>query len=227
MENRISNVNFQGTYIMNFAKTGSKMKAGFEDVVGGKKCKILEDVDMKGRMFYILNNKKDYQVADFIKDNRLRFKYLPNVNNGFTFNSIKDIKKYISKKQPLIITKMDDLMNFMSQNRTRNYTTTEVQNKFYDKVLNKLVINVEGQKNIDSRGVVTIRDKKNDGLVKFSPQNKIGITYLYVKPSNKYEEIQRYAINKDGTVLYSVKTPEGIKKFKEDFIRAIECKTEK
>lgn len=227
MENRVSNVNFQGTYIMNFAKTGSKMKAGFEDVVGGKKCKIFEDVDTKGRMFYVLNNKKDYQVADFIKDNRLRFKYLPNVNNGFTFNSIKDIKKYISKKQPLIITKIDDLMNFMSQNRTRNYAITEVQNKFYDKVLNKLVINVEGQKNIDSRGVVTIRDKKNDCLVKFSPQNKLGISYLYVKPSNKYEEIQRYAINKDGEVLYSFKTPDSIKKFSECFSKAAMSKLEK
>ena len=83
------------------------------------------------------------------------------------------------------------------------------------------MINVQGQKQKDSKGVVTIKDKANDGLVKISPQSKFGISYVYVKPSNKYDPIMRYAIDSEGNKLATFQTPEGIKKFSENFNKAI------
>ncbi len=225
MNNNVSSVNpnFHGAFILNFSKLGSGMREGFEKAVGGNGRIIMEDFGRKDRILYVLKNSKDYNAANFIKSNGMRFKYMPEVDTKLRFDSYhpEEAEKYIAQNRPRVITKMRELMDFISTNRTKNKTVKNSHKNIYDRICENLMINVQGQKQKDSKGVVTIKDKANDGLVKISPQSKFGISYVYVKPSNKYDPIMRYAIDSEGNKLATFQTPEGIKKFSENFNKAI------
>ncbi len=223
MNNNVSSTNFRGAFILNFSKFGPEMREGFEKTVGGNGRIIMENFGRKDNILYVLKNSKDYNAANYIKANGMRFKYMPEIDTKLRFDSYhpEGAEEYIAKNKPRVITKTRELMDFIAGNRTKNKAVKNSHKNIYDKICEKLMINVQGTKQKDSRGVMTIKDKTADGLVKISPQSKYGISYVYVKPSNKYDPIMRYAVDTEGNKLAVFQTPEGIKKFSENFNKAI------
>lgn len=223
MYNKISNPSFKGAFLVNYNKTPSNMRQEFENVVGQHGKIIYDNFEGENNVLYILRDSKDFDVAQFIKRNALKFKYIPEVTTKLQFEPSEPdaVKNYISNNNVTIIKTLPKLLEFVVNNREKCRAVKNSHIGFYKTVLKNLHIdtNIRGTKN--NKGVFVIKDKANDGIICFSPKSKNGITYVFVKPSNCYDPIKRYAIASNGDVLTSYQSAEAIIKFNESFNNAI------
>ena len=213
-----NNVSFGGTFVINYRKAIPGMREGFENAIGKHKRIIFDGYNgKKDTVLYVLKNSKDYDAATFLKTNNKRFKYMPDIDTKARFDTLEEAEKYISENNPTVISKIKDLMNYVSENRIK-------QKAIYRRPINQYIFkrfgitNDEVTKTNDSRGIVLYRDKKTGkARVQLSPFNENGTCFVRVKDSTFPYDISRYAVDKDGNFLYKFETPEEIKKFKEKF----------
>lgn len=219
----IAQPNFKGSFIINYKNTPSNMRQELEKNFNKKGKIIFENFEGDNTVLYVLRDTKDYHVANFINKNQLKFKYMPDISSKLQFeNSQPDVvSDYIKQTKPKVIKKISELMTFVQANREKNKAIKDSHLSLYQKALLNLKINtnIKGKKN--AKGIYIIKDTKNDGIICFSPKSKNGISYIYVKPSNSYDEIMRYSIDEKGNILRTYQTPEGIKVFSEKFNQTI------
>lgn len=222
MNNNISSTNFKGTFLVNYKNTLPGMRKALEEKAGKHGKIIFENFEGKDSVLYVLRNSKDYDVANFIKKNELRFKYMPEIDTKLQFESDapEKVEEYISKYKPKVIRKISEMIDFVTNNRQKNKAIKDSHISFYDKILTNLKINIVGQKQKNSKGIMTIKDDKG-GFVCISPKSKNGFSYVYSKPSNSYDDIMRYAIDENGNVVRTFQDPDAITKFSENFNKAV------
>ena len=225
MKNNIDNsLNFRGSYLINYKNTLPEIRTGFEKAIGNKKRQIFNDFNGKqNEVLYVLKNSKDYDAAEFIKRNGVKFKYMPNVDTQLRFDEYypEEVVKYIAEQKPDVISKLSELMKYVKANRVGCRARKDSQIPFYKKVLDKLCIPIEGERVRDSRGVTKVIDTRHDGLVVLSPQKSNGISYMYVKPANDYAPTVRLMVDENANILAKFDGVDQIKLFKERFNEAI------
>lgn len=226
MNNNISGTNFQGSFLINYKNTPKIARESFEKAIGEHKRQIFESFDgKKDEVLYVMKNSKDYDATQKVKAFNLRFKYMPDVDTKLRFDteSPQEVVAYINDNKPKTISKLNELVEYIGTYRSKcraRYLGAAQPRDFADEILESLKIDIKGVKTKDSKGIVTIKDNENNGLVVISPKSKFGISYVFYKPANKYEYEHRYAVNENGELLASFNTPDGIKKFKECFVKA-------
>ena len=225
-----NNVTFGGAFVINYKKSIPGMREGFEHAIGKHKRLIFEGYNgKKDTVLYVLKNSKDYDAANFLKRNNKRFKYMPDVDTKLRFEYLEDAEKYISENKPVVISKIKDLMNFVTENRLKQ--RANYRRPINEYIFKKLgITNDEVVRTKDSRGVVLYLDKNTDKpRVQLSPYNENGTTFVRVKDSTFPYEVSRYAVDRDGNFLHKFETPEDINTFNDKFKKAIQflCQPEK
>lgn len=230
--NTISNnkVNFKGTFVVNYKNSISGMREGFEHAIGKHKRLIFDGFGgKKDTTLYVLKDSKDYDAAMFLKANNKRFKYMPDINTKASFEYLEDAEKYILENKPRVITKIKDLIDFVTSNRMK-------QKANYRRPINEYIFQKFGITNDevtrvkDSRGITFYKDKTTgDTRVQLSPFNENGTYFVRVKDSTYPHEISRYAVDRDGNFLYKFSTPDDVMTFNEKFKLACQflCNPEK
>ena len=222
--------NFTGTYIVNYQKAVKGTRQAFEDVLGAKSRVIVDNFNGNEKsVLYIVRNSKDKALGDFIVKNDLSFKYIPTLDVTTQSVSLKPKKllKFI-EEQPLIIHTKKKLQKFLTENRmpvTPQVTQKQPKPKaVVESVLKSLHVQMDGQISKTPEGVILMRDKANDGLVKISPTSSKGVSYVYVKPANLYDDVSYYAVEqKSGEVFKFGSSPEDIQTFKKGFQNAVDA----
>ena len=227
MQNNISNISFTGSYLINYKNTPKTVRECFEKAIGKNKRQIFDSFEgKKDQVLYVMKNSKDYDAAQVVKKHYLNFKYMPKLNTKLRFDTDKpeEVINYIKENKLLKITKFDELNKYINNYRIRcraKYKDTPPRKDLADSIMDALKINLNGVKTRDAKGITTIKDKANNGLVVMSPKGKLGVTYVFYKPANKYESESRYAVSETGEILAKYSTPDGIKKFKENFAKTL------
>lgn len=230
MSNNISNISFKGSYLINYRNSSKLARETFEKAIGEHKRQIFDTFEgKKGQVLYVMKNSKDYDAAQVVKQHHLNFKYFPKMDTTLRFDTEKpeDVINYIKENKPEPITKLSDLMKYIENYRIKcraKYKDSLPQKSLVDSILENLKIEMKGEKTRNPKGIVTIKNEVNNGLVVISPKSKFGISYVFHKPANKYEHEQRYAVNESGEVIATFSTPDGIKRFKECFMNATKKK---
>lgn len=228
MQSNIQSINnttaFKGGFLVQYPKTIPGIREGFEHIIENSKKLVFENFNGDSRsVMYLLRDSKDYEAAQFIRLNRVKFQYLPEVNTGVNIDPHHPHKlvEYISSTNPRRITKSDDLITFVEAERAPQVPNANRANlKQIRMLMQKLKIEINGQADLKRNGVYQILDKENGGAFVISPKNKFGFRYVFFKPSNKHEHETRFAIDSEGNKIGYFNTPDGIKKFKELFAKA-------
>lgn len=227
MNNNISNQSFKGGFLINYKNAPKNMRAMFNEATGKNKKQIFENfMGDKNLVFYLMKHSRDYDAAEFICKNKLKFEYFPEMDTMLRFDlyNPSEVIDFIQTKTPQKINKFDELKRFVENFRTKcraKYIGKPRYEDSSEKILKGLKIEIEGVKTKNNKGIITIKDTKNDGLVVISPKSKFGISYVFHKPSNKYENERRYAVNEAGELLATFNTPDGIRKFNECFNKTL------
>lgn len=226
MNNSVSNnTNFKGAFLVKYPKTITGIREGLEKNLGNHGKSVFESFGgNENTVLYILRNNKDYDVAKFINKNSISFRYLPEFDTKALYEiggTLKNVETYLTENKSKFIQKASELMEFVNANREgRRSKQSKPKTMFYETVKEKLKINIQGKVKKNNRGVYTIEDKEHNGLLSISPKSKLGFIYVYVKPSNEYDPIRRYAVNEQGDIVATFQTPAQINKFKEMFKKA-------
>lgn len=71
------------------------------------------------------------------------------------------------------------------------------------------------------KGVVSVFDKSGKRVAKISPEGKYGISFVFVEPRTVDESPLRYAIDKNGEIIFQYKSLSGIEQFRKNFSQAV------
>lgn len=221
MNNTISsNINFNGAFKIDFNKTLTGTRKYLEKSISGTKgVTVYDDFGSPNNTLYILRNSKDYDFAQFIKKNELKFEYIPEIDTT-TKQSKKELLSAIEEKKVTIIDKISTMIDFVTNNRI-GIQAKKPTVKTHEKLLKNIFHNLKDKKAKNSQGIVTLEDKTTGEMMKISPKSKFGITYIYHKPALKNEAIERFAVDDEGNILASFNSPSSIIKFGENFNNAV------
>ena len=81
MQNRINNnINFQGGFLINYKSAVKGTQELLENRIGHGK-QIFRNWNGDGNsVFYVMKDSKDYNIAQFVKTNELKFQYYPELS---------------------------------------------------------------------------------------------------------------------------------------------------
>lgn len=216
---------FSGSFLINYKKTLPEMREALENTIGKHKRQIFDNYNGKeNHVMYVMKNSKDFDVANFILKNELKFKYYPEVSTKQQFEPDKpeDVIAYIKTTKPKLIQKCNELSDFISKNREICRQRKDSHLSIIDKILGSLHINKASGKKVKNSNSVTVFTENETGKKVFvSPKNKYGTSFVLVNPNNSYEEVSRYAFDDKGNQLRMFEPPHGIKIFKDKFNEAI------
>lgn len=220
---------FKGSFLINYKNTLPELKAGLEEVIGKNHKQMFENFNgKKDNVMYVLKNSKDTKVANYIKENKMKFKFYPEVNTKCRFDEQEPefVIEYIKKNKPTYYTNTDEMMTALANRGVRIKKKPEGVNALaVDNILNTLQFSrKEGEINLIRDGIVSFVNNSTGDKIIISPSTKLGTRFVYSVPSKEYETIKRYAFDEQGNILKTFDRPDGIKTFNEQFQKAIKLK---
>lgn len=206
-----NSINFTGSFlVMNPPKAAH---TAILDIAGKRKL-VHENFDNTTDVLYTIRKSKEDEVAHFLIDNNLRFKFFPKITRKSGLDPIKpQIAVDMVNRQETIFFKSFWLKKFglMPEEKivdTNVYGTAAALNL--------------DPKNIKVRyknGVSMVYTKDNKKLFKTSPVNQFGINYIYAP--NSEGKIDKYMINGNKVLFKYPDTPSMQEAFDENFNNSI------
>lgn len=93
---------------------------------------------------------------------------------------------------------------------------------FIDRSLKTLKLDGKGYTIQSNKGVILVFDKKTNKLAaKISPPGKFGINYAFVEPKTTDEGPLRYALDKNGKIIFQFTSLSGANQFSKNFSEAL------
>ena len=199
MNNSVNNVNFKGAFIVDCKKMTPEIKTELQNCVSQlKKKNIIENFNNNENLnLYVTKNCYDKILADFICLHKLKFKYMPSITTRERFDSKEPAMaaEYIKNNKPTCITKLNELVEFISKYRTQKQQSSRKSIEYF---LNLLNFDIDGIPEVNDKGMTQIIDKKNGKSVHISPKNRKGVTYIRIQDR---DGSYRYAITNSGNVI--------------------------
>ena len=217
-----NNISFGGAFVINYKRAIPNLREYFERTAFAHGSKqVFENYrGDKNKVLYVLKDSRDYDVAQFIRRNEMKFEYMPEINTKLCLNPWKEQEAYstIDSVKPKIINKMSDLMKFVEEFRLKIKSEKCPSIGRVDRVLKALKIVPEVKKVFDgTRGVTRYIDKAKNGEIIISPKGEYGKTFVYYKPSNRYENPSFYEVDHLGENVRQLKTVDEILEFRKKF----------
>ncbi len=209
-----SNTNFKGGF--RFPSMIAEAREKLPAIT--KRKQIFYDFEKPGDVFLLVKKETDYQVAKFIRENKVPFIYYPQLDTkcGFDTERPSELSEKLKTMKPSSAQSRTSLKKAIADNLKLdeiNRTKTD----YIDKILNGLCIdNKEENKKTLYKGAVIVTDNEFKRKIYISPSDK-SIHYVIVKPDLKTESIKRYAMDSEGNILSTYNTPEGIQRFNKMF----------
>lgn len=221
---QINQPSFKGAFLIDYKNTKPVLRRTFEETIARKGRQILPDFEGKfDQTLYIMKNSKDYDTAHFIKENNLKFKYIPDIDTKMQFDSEEPekVSQYISENKPFVINKLDKLMDFISENRTINRARKNSELSYSQKIIKLLGVDMPDVKQKRNDGSKFIINKNTGDALLISPSNKYGSHYVIYTPKDEKKDVIRLAIDKDNNILAKFSSPAEIVRFKQLYIKAV------
>ena len=207
MDNKI---NFTGAFLV---KNPPKIAKQQLELLSGRHKQIFENFNNTTDVFYVVRKGKDADIAKFIYDNNLRFKFFSGLHTKSGLDpmypqkaveAVKSQSYYISKKDILGLK-----FNLLPK--------PAIMNKNIEGILKAFKLKIE-ELTIYSKNGVTYAFSKQDksNVFKASPVNKFGENYVYLGKGNKRAE--KYLIHGDEIIC---KYPEKAEYFNKNFDNAV------
>jgi len=207
MDNKI---NFTGAFLV---KNPPKIAKQQLELLSGKHKQIFENFNNTTDVFYVVRKGKDADIAKFIYDNNLRFKFFSGLHTKSGLDpmypqkaveAVKSQQHYISKKDILGLK-----FNLLPK--------PAIMNKNIEGILKAFKLKIE-ELTIYSKNGVTYAFSKQDksNVFKASPVNRYGDNYVYLGKGNKRAE--KYLIHGDEIIC---KYPEKAEYFNKNFDNAV------
>ena len=202
MNNTInSNINFNGTFVIK--KASPVIKREVMPLLGTK-CHVFNNIPCEGDMLYVVRDSKDADVAKYIADNSLDFMYYPELAIA-DFNKDKPhlAKNKITYTRTKVISRWNEMLKLLNLN-SKKFKLNEFKkvSEIMDKQEIKNYLEVDKSECMPKlhHGVVTVKHGKKN-LLKVSPENEQGKTYIYVFPKYESGSPSRYSMDKDGNLF--------------------------
>lgn len=188
------------------------------ELICGVGKQIFKNFENTGDMFVVCRDKYDRTVTKYLRDNNLPLEYYPKINTKSGLDTeeperLSELLKNEEVNTPL--TSITQIKKYINNLHRSEYIKKQCP-EYIDRVLKSLCIDNKHEiKTV--RGAQIIIDTEFDRKVFISPPSKNNILYVKVQPNSANKNVERYAIDTQGHILQSYKTPEGMKKFTEKF----------
>ena len=221
-----NDVNFCGAFVINYKNAAPELRERFERTAflyKNKKQIIPQYRGNKDKVLYVLKNSRDYDVATFINHNKIRFEYLPEISTklGIDPQFIEEAYATIDSIKTILIRKRKELMHFVNANRKSYRSVWSPNESRVCRVLKALKLKPEVEPLVELNGVVKYIDKAKNGEIIISPKGDHCKTFVYYKPSNKYDLPSFYIVDKHCENVRKLKTPDEILEFKKGFTSSL------
>lgn len=224
MDNNI-NLNFKGSFLINYKKALPGVREGFEKAVGKKHVQIFDSFEgNQDSVLYVMKNSKDFAAANFVKLNEMNFEYIPEMDTRLRFDEYfpDEVSTYLTENKPKVIKKISELMDYISENRIRCRERKNSHIGKYQKILNTMGVDVKGEKHTNSFGVTNVEDVLTGKTAIISPASKLGTRFIAIKhPKKLKKHADYYAVDENGNILKKFKFPDDILLFRELFNKTI------
>ena len=208
MDNKIS---FNGTFLLK--RPTKTVKNEIAELCGNKRKMIF---DFNPDMLCVVRDSKDKAIADYIMKKDLSFKYYQELNttSGFDIAHPDKAKAILEGHTPISSTK---------ELRIKFPKPVEKEKKFsfIDRSMKALHLNPETHTTRSIRGTIHVYDKNQNLKARISPPGKFGINYAYVQPKTTDDAPLRFALDKNGKIIFEYTTLSGAKQFQKNFSDAL------
>ena len=127
------------------------------------------------------------------------------------------ISKLLKDTRPTPITTLTQLKKAIS-GRKNDGKTLLASDKDIEKIFETLELELDKVKTtVSPNGCKIVKDLETGEKIWISPASKNNIHYVLIEPKSLEQNVERYAISKDGQILAEYKSINGIKQFKENF----------
>ena len=207
MDNKI---NFTGSFLVKNPPLAAKKQL---EILAGRHKQIFENFNNTTDIFYVVRKGKDRDIAKFIYDNNLRFKFFSGIHTKSGLDIIYPEKALEAiKSQRFFIAQKEQL------GRRFNLLPEPAEfDKNIEGIIKAFKLNPQDLI-IRTKGAITYAFSKLDrvNVFKASPVNKYGDNYVYLGKGN--EGADKYLINGDKIVY---KYPKNAEYFNQNFDNTI------
>jgi len=210
-----SKQNFTGGFRFRDIPEGPRTK--IQTLIKSRGKQIFNDFEKPNDVFLVVRDDYDRAVLKFIKENNLKLEYYPQINTKSKLDSeapdgLSNLLKENKFKPITSITQFKKHVN----NRNRAAFIENKSSEYIDNVLSSLCIDNKHPIHTH-RGAKVVVDNEFNRKIYISAPSKNNILYVKEQPDSTNQSAQRYAMDFNGNILASYKTPDGIKKFDEKF----------
>ena len=214
--NNIGSTNFKGGF--RFPNMPAEAKEKLPEVVK-KRRQIFDNFEKSGDVFYTVRDKSDGKLIKFIQNHNLTFEYYPQIStkSGLDTEEPQKLSKLLKDTRPTPITTLTQLKKAIS-GRKNDGKTLLASDKDIEKIFETLELELDKVKTtVSPSGCKIVKDLETGEKIWISPASKNNIHYVLIEPKSLEQNVERYAISKDGQILAEYKSINGIKQFKENF----------
>jgi len=215
---------FKGAFLINYKRAIPGLQEGFETIVGQHKKQIFRNFNGdKNSVLYVMKNSKDYDVAQFVARNEMKFQYMPDVDTRCRFDEElpQEVVDYMSKNKPTVIDKVSELLDYVIHNRYNCRARKDSHIDKHTRFMNNMDLGFVGKGETNSRGVTVYIDEKTGRKAIISPKTNQGTRFVAIKPLNKKDEPEIYATTVNGKIIEKFEYPNELLRFRASFNKAI------
>ena len=201
----MNEISFQGGYLL--SKPTTRMWNIIQEELPKHKC-IVKDINGEGDIFFSIKKVYDKDIASLILRKKLDFKFYPDIDlrtridSYFPEQSLKTIEA-----QTNVIETREQLREYIKSLQPKRVIVKKYHwkpNDHIEKTFKALGLN-QSEYELEIKNFVTyIKDKKGNIIAKASPNNQIGVNFVYVypQPQKDVREAQRFALTQNGEREY-------------------------
>jgi len=207
-----NNINFTGTFLIK--RPTKTMRKEITELAG--KRKMLFDFK-PNNMLCVVRDSKDENIAKYILDRKLYFNYFPELNTASGFDIAHPDKAKAIIKEHTPVKKAKDLEKLFPKPVKK-----ETKFSFIERSLRTFQFNEMNYALRSDKGIIHVFDKDTNKLIaRISPPGKFGINYVHIEPKTIDDSPLRYALDKDGKIIFQYTSLSGAKQFSKNFAAAL------
>ncbi|MBP3820844.1 hypothetical protein J6G99_04270 [bacterium] len=216
----MDNINFTGGFLIK--KPSTRMWHNIENILPRKKA-VFQQFNEDGDKFFAVKTFYDKQIADFILNKHIDFKFYPDINLKTQLDPEKlaEAKKIINSQKNIIEIRKD-LRKFFKPLK-KIFKPKKYKWKPNDHILQTfkaLGLNSSECTYSIKNGITIIKDSSGKIVAKASPNSHFGTNYVYVLPKNSDGSPKKFAVDFNGNIVHEFKEINS-KSFRENFLNTI------
>lgn len=194
-----NSINFKGAFWLK--QPTNKINSIMTNI---KDKKVINNILQEGDVLYITSKDADKKVADFLENNKTKFKYF---KIDLTEKPVNEIKKFLIETQTNVITTVSELKDYLNNTLEKCMKTLDLNAKDYD------------IKYLDGWSEIYTKDREKKLVAIISDPGQNGFRYARLEPKNTKDNVKRYAIKSGEKFSYINNPDEPTENATSDFLK--------